>query len=374
MEDFIASKKRILYGGIAINENLPVKARFYDFNKVLPDYDFFSPDAEEDAQELLRILERAGLPDPALRPGMHEGTWKVYVDYTAVADCTQILPWLYKKLLKRAKVAHGIHYADANFLRMQMYLELSHPRGEVERWEKVYKRLLLLNKFAGYTCKKKTTTRKNTIGNSYYGTCMDYMVGNDVIYAGSNLATLYQKPSRRLTSVLKKNNVPCIAYVTDPKFHARSLMKLLEQHRAGNFKLVAWAPQGELTPQITGIMCRDRLIAVFVELNGCISFNLVRYEQKDLKVASLDSLIYLYFVLSYVGGIETLISDSFLCAAEELIHISAQTRDSGNEGVYPAFATSCLGHQMQKSSLIRAKVERGKLKNPYKKGTRKIYK
>ena len=37
-------------------------------------------------------------------------------------------------------------YAPPNFLRMSMYLELSRPEGDVSRWEKVLKRLILLNK------------------------------------------------------------------------------------------------------------------------------------------------------------------------------------------------------------------------------------
>jgi len=49
-------------------------------------------------------------------------------------------------LQKDALKIAGITYAPPNFLRMGMYLELSRPDGDVSRWEKVYKRLILLNK------------------------------------------------------------------------------------------------------------------------------------------------------------------------------------------------------------------------------------
>ena len=39
----------------------------------------------------------------------------------------------------------GIKYAPANYLRINMYLELSRPMGDASRWEKVLKRLNLLN-------------------------------------------------------------------------------------------------------------------------------------------------------------------------------------------------------------------------------------
>ena len=53
----------------------------------------------------------------------------------------------------------GILYAPPNFLRMAMYLELSRPAGDVSRWEKVLKRLILLNKH--YPLSSKECGEKN---------------------------------------------------------------------------------------------------------------------------------------------------------------------------------------------------------------------
>ena len=47
---------------------------------------------------------------------------------------------------KEAIRVAGILYAPPNLLRMGMFLELSRPAGDVSRWEKVLKRLTLLNK------------------------------------------------------------------------------------------------------------------------------------------------------------------------------------------------------------------------------------
>ncbi len=377
VENFFREKARPCYGGMAINAHLPKAAQFYDLTKVLPDYDFFSAEAEEDAHELRRRMVQEGLPAPAVRPGMHEGTFKVYVDYTAVADCTQIPEWLYKLLVKRSLVVHGIHYTDANFLRMQMYLELSRPRGEVERWSKVYKRLLLLNKFAApHVCKergsKASTIGVHSVKPAVHGVCMDYVLMSDVVYASASLRGLYEKPARRQTAGLLRQHVPVIAYVDEPKLHARALYKLLDQRLEGRhtLKTVAWEAQSDVTPALMGVHVDGRLAAVFVDINGCISYNVVKVKGRELKIASLDALIYLYFVLSYVRGLDGAVPHSFLCAAEELVRISGRTRDSGREGVYAPFALSCKGHQTRKASLIREKIERG-LARKGKKGTRR---
>lgn len=81
-----------------------------------------------------------------VRPGVHLGTFKVFANYTGVADITQLDPEIFDKLWKDSIEKEGIHYVSPDFLRMSVYLELSRPRGDVSRWKKVYSRLLLLNK------------------------------------------------------------------------------------------------------------------------------------------------------------------------------------------------------------------------------------
>jgi hypothetical protein len=110
---------------------------------------------------------------------------------------------------------------------------------------------------------------------------------------------------------------------------------------------------------MVGLKAGDRLVAVFVELGGCISYNELKVKGgQNLRIASLDTVIYLWFVFSFIAGVEGLVPGSFMCAAEDMIHVAMRTRDSGLEGVWDAFAVRCVGHQSRKASLIRAKVER----------------
>ena len=63
-----------------------------------------------------------------------------------MADITYLQKDIFNSLKKEAKKIAGILYCPPNYLRMSMYLELSRPAGDVSRWEKVLKRLSLLNK------------------------------------------------------------------------------------------------------------------------------------------------------------------------------------------------------------------------------------
>lgn len=157
VEQFIVDKKLVCYGGTAINNILPEDAQFYDKDIELPDYDFYSDKALEHAKELADIYYKAGYEDVEAKAGVHFGTYKVFVNFTGIADITQMEPELFKAISKESVIKNEIRYAPPNFLRMAMYLELSRPDGDVSRWEKVQKRLVLLNKYyplKGYECDK----------------------------------------------------------------------------------------------------------------------------------------------------------------------------------------------------------------------------
>ena len=146
VEIFLKNKKLICYGGTAINNILPKKDQFYNYGEEIPDYDFFSPNALEDAKELADIYYNEGFTEVEAKAGVHHGTYKVFVDFIPVADITQISPAIFKSFKKNAVQVDNILYTPPNALRMFMYLELSRPMGDVSRWEKVLKRISLLNK------------------------------------------------------------------------------------------------------------------------------------------------------------------------------------------------------------------------------------
>jgi len=146
VEKFLQKKGRVCYGGTAINNILPTEFQFYHKDIELPDYDFFSAEPLKDAKELADIYAKEGFTEVEAKSGMHGGTFKVFVNFIPVADITYLPKELYNSIKKHAIVKEGIYYAPPDYLRMAMYLELSRPKGDTSRWEKVLKRLILLNK------------------------------------------------------------------------------------------------------------------------------------------------------------------------------------------------------------------------------------
>jgi hypothetical protein len=144
VEDFIRTKKLICYGGTAINNILPEEDQFYNKDVELPDYDFFSHNAMEDAKQLADIYFKAGFDEVEAKAGMHYGTYKVFVNFIPVADITYLDKTIFNELNKDAIKVNGIRYCPPNYLRMSMYLELSRPKGDVSRWEKVLKAINII--------------------------------------------------------------------------------------------------------------------------------------------------------------------------------------------------------------------------------------
>ena len=127
VEDFLKRKKLVCYGGTAINNILPLEDQFYDKSLELPDYDFFSPRAMEDAIELAKIYVKKGFAQVEAKSGVHYGTFKVFVNFIPVADITQVDKELYETISKHAFRVGGIYYSPPNYLRTVSYTHLTLP-------------------------------------------------------------------------------------------------------------------------------------------------------------------------------------------------------------------------------------------------------
>jgi hypothetical protein len=88
LENFIKKKNLIAYGGTAINNILPKEDQFYNKEVEVPDYDCFTMDGLNDAIELADLYYKEGFTDVEAKAGQHHGTFKVYVNYMAIADLT----------------------------------------------------------------------------------------------------------------------------------------------------------------------------------------------------------------------------------------------------------------------------------------------
>jgi hypothetical protein len=362
VETFLRRKGRVCYGGMAINAHLPANLKFYDFSKTLPDYDFFSPEPEKDAEELKRMMEQSRFDSVSVRFGMHKGTYKVFVNYHSVADITDMPLWIYKRVSGRAIVEDGIKYCDEDFLRMNMYLELSRPLGEVERWDKVYRRLLMLNIAKPIQINSCTESQARTVVSPGVSAALiDYAIENKLTYYGAELKRIYEGGKKKPSGAfLKSSKMPMVVMAENAGFHAPILRQVIyEETKNSSLKIVHWAAQGDRIPELYGIRMNGRIVCLLINQENCNAINYVSIPPKqELRIASLDAAIYMWYTLAMVNGLFGIAPDSSFCFAKQLVAVSMKTRDKGSPGPFPLFPIKCKGHQPTKESLLKAKAER----------------
>lgn len=350
VETFIREKKMVCYGGTAINNILPKYAQFYNHDIEIPDYDFYSSDALSDAKELADIYHKAGYAEVEAKAGVHMGTFKVFVNFIPIADITQMHPLLFKEIKKEAILIAGIHYAPADFLRMAMYLELSRPAGDVSRWEKVMKRLTLLNEHYPLTLEKDCDTvdfqrkmeSETEDSERLYITIRDAFIDQSVIFFGGYATSLYSRympeHERRLIEKIPDFDV----LSEDPDNCSVIIKEHLERAGFKKVKIIKHESIGETIPPHVEIKVGQETLAFIYKPIACHSYNMIRIDNKEINIATIDTILsfYLSFVYADIGYSKS----RLLCMAKFLFDVEQKNRLE-QRGLLKRFSIECYGKQ-----------------------------
>ena len=365
IEQFLRRKGRVCYGGTAINALLPKSLKFYDKDKTLPDYDFYTPDLEGDIHDLLTMLEKAGFKEVNQRIGIHEGTKKILVNFMPVADISLIDKKLYTTIYKRSVVKEGIHYCDPDFLRMLMYLEISRPKGQASRWEKVFERLTLLNTAFPFkrSCAIETLAGKNYIPLHVREIVLRYIIQHGRVLLGAEVAALYNLATKytkfKTPSIdwfLKSRNF-ILFYSPDVKIDADALEGTLGLERK------SYPALGDILGRRIVLSYKGVPIIGMIEENACHSYNTLHLRTEGkLLIGSLDTLIMIYLWFSIFASKEEYeyLGYPILCLCQKLVEMDAilRKRDIQGKSPFPAFSLQCSGYQKGFATLLREKARR----------------
>lgn len=391
VEQFLRDKKRICYGGTAINNILPLKDQFYDKKVELPDYDFYSPDPMKDAKELADIYYKKGFEEVEAKAGMHPGTFKVFVNYMPVADITYLIDDIYKNIKKRAIIVDGIYYTPANYLRMSMYLELSRPNGDVSRWEKVLKRLSLLNKhypLKGRRCDREEIQRlfeygvKKSIsssesnskrsdksrdslnsqdsnyGDSIFITVRDSLIAQGCVFFGAyaNRMVLKQHPKIKHIPVDKIPDFDVLSI--EPRNTARIIKERLTDMGIKKIKIQKRKGVGEIIAPHYEIKVGKETIAFIYEPLACHSYNEIKFGSKTVRIATIDTMLSFYLAFAYVKR-PYYNENRIICMSEYLFDVQQKNRLT-QKGLLKRFTIDCYGEQLTMEKMRADKSDKYK--------------
>ena len=331
VEDFLKTHPVMCYGGTAINNLLPVKDRFYNPETDVPDYDFFSKTPQEHSVILSNQLIKHGLKNVEVKPGMHIGTFKVFADFTAVADITHLTEEVFDRLWEDSLVREEIHYVNPNFLRMSMYLELSRPKGDVTRWEKVYKRLQLLNQAHPVTCPKDKAKEHEVLTTKQRTQIENLLKREPVVLLGVGASEIHMRTNWTTPIALLANK------------------DVIERLTKGEDIVVD--EENEILPRRTTVLTNGKKHFIrFYETSACHSYHTMK---NGIRVASIPTTLQFFFAYLYSGGKSENIAN-ILCIAQRLVEIANEKTSRRFEVLTPK---ECLGKQETFTEMKREKAK-----------------
>jgi hypothetical protein len=332
VKKFLKENPVLCYGGTAINNLLPKKDQFYNPEEDVPDYDFFSKTPQAHSVIIANQLRKEGVAAVEVKPGMHLGTFKVFADFTGVADITHLDEEIFDRLWEEAEVRQGIHYVPVNFLRMSMYLELSRPHGDVSRWEKVYSRLELLNKAYPASCNKKDAKQHEELTDEQQKGVLKLLKNEDVVLLSVSAAEIH----------LNKNWTTPIGLLAE--------RETIERLTKG--EKVEVNEENDILPRRTSVLSEDgtKSLFRFYETTACHSYHEM---DNGVRVASIPTTLQFFFAYLYSGAQEENVA-SVLCIAQRLVDIANSKAKRRFELLTPK---ECIGVQESFIEMKRNKAE-----------------
>ena len=332
VKKFLKDNRVLCYGGTAINNLLPKKDQFYNPEEDVPDYDFFSKTPQAHSVTIANQLRKEGIAAVEVKPGMHLGTFKVFADFTGVADVTHLDEEIFDRLWEQAEVRQGIHYVPVNFLRMSMYLELSRPHGDVSRWEKVYSRLELLNKAFPTSCNKKDAKQHDELTDEQQKGVLKLLKNEDVVLLSVSAAEIH----------LNKNWTTPIGLLAE--------RETIERLTKG--EKIEVNEENDILPRRTSVLSEDgtKSLFRFYETTACHSYHEM---DNGVRVASIPTTLQFFFAYLYSGAQEENVA-SVLCIAQRLVDVANSKTKRRFEILTPK---ECIGLQESFIQMKRRKAE-----------------
>ncbi len=367
--NFVIKKNLLVYGGYAVNSILPKYKRFYNGYE-LPDIDFFSTNAKQDAIELANLLFDQGYIYTEVKMGIHYETYKLYVNFIPIADITEISNHLFNTMMELSKKERNdiykyapdckINVAPLAFLRLSMHLELSRPQGFIDRWIKVYKRMTLLYDYypipliencSGFF--KESSPQILNLKEKIY----EIVDKLDLISMGIDAIKIYLNKGGLVISndsILHTHMTFMDVISTKYEDHTSLIINYLKPYLDNNERLVftkySSLNKGELLPHHnviyyiytskTGEEKKRPLIGIY-QSNACYAYKKINKR----KIATIDTILSFMYAWLLVQR-SYLNQEKLKCILTWLLHIQYKFLES-RKTEFHLFEKKCKGKQLQ---------------------------
>jgi hypothetical protein len=345
--NFLKNKEILIYGGLAINEQLPAKSKFYGKYE-LPDIDIFTFNAKLLIKDILNHYKKEhNIQLISAKEALHENTYKLFAEGLQLLDITDISKEDYDKLNANAvDTKIGIRAVDIRFLKYTLHL-LSSQSYDAHRWTKVYERILKVYKH--YPVKEQSIPWKEfytPIPEELYQGLQHWISREKIISFGWDVI------ETTLKSTQTQNGFP-ITYL----LYDGNVKQLAKQFKWSGVKIVETYPGDIFVAPYVALGYNNTRFCYIFNTRSCLSI-IKENDEYRLTLHSLITMLYTLYLSSQ--------STDFLPAIENLSNICMKDmkRPSKLSSLYSA---ECYGSQSGIITLRRKRLIRYmKNKNVFK--------
>jgi len=365
VEKFMKKKKRVCYGGTAINSILPKEKQFYDYDVDIPDYDFFSPTALEDAKELCNLFKNENIFHVEGKNAVSFGTYKVFVNYVPVADITQIHDSFYQFLIKYAVDVKGILYTPPSYLRMSLHQELARPKGDISRWEKIYERMQLLNQYFPILSKplhKRQNMYIKTKTKSFqkiYDLLYHFFIKENLILCNFHLIACIYKKFLNINKLCLQNKKDFFIVYSN---NLGETIKQIRKLNISDITLKKKQSEYKFIGDYCFIYYKQTSIGIIFQTNSCLSYIETTYKKNKMRIGNIDTLLNLYFSLMLMELSEINYNFLLLMVSKLNLIVNNYNKYLGSNKKLPKelerFKLPCLGDQEDLPTILRMKQKK----------------
>lgn len=361
---YLKKKKRIVYGGVALN--------LYLDKKIYSEYDFYdieayTPEPLNDMKVLCDTLHNKGFKYVFCEEALHKNTFTLYVNFMNYLDLTFIPSDAYKHIVV-CQVNHFL-IPKERFLLIDMLRVFNDPMTSYWRLEKTVKRY-----FSLIDSRKRRATRRDSGGSKIViknSLILDreMVVVLDNIIKGSNFVivgylahNIYRKALKRIDDIF---DTPCIEIISnDLSRDIEKIKKYLSQELEGKYSDMVFINRCAfldlMGESVTIYVDSVKRFVVYSNNNKCIPYTVV----DSYLVGSFSYLLQYYLVSEFFHRVHFnrfesrnagLMHDN-MCVLKKKFYEKNSEKTPLTETIFKEFVVLCKGETMtlRRESRIRS--------------------
>ena len=345
----------ILYGGTAMNMYLDDKSKFYTVFDI-PDYDGYILNAQKTSLNFAKQLKQKNYNYILLKKAFHKNTFKLSWEFNDIADFTDISEDDYKLLVKKSTRIDGFLVAPLSLIKSNAYLELCLPLSSMFRWNKIYTRILILEKNTKELSVSKTKLKyeASTLSDAIVTQIVKLIIDNNIPFVGMKAMRYFLGHD-----IWKHETIGNFAYVScmtlsDSVFNQKIEELLSIQNISFESKTTPASSfiLEKTTYFVTMQRKRIKLLSVHKTKAQCFSYIQVKQKKTEFSVISVFYLISILYFYQFVFASKS----NTKLDEQNVIMIRRLSKLITSKKMY---SETCLGSNVSKESILKNRLKMG---------------